>query len=58
MEGSLMLKVRLHGSIGTIEEAIASFKENYTVLSISKLYKDRSSELYRVYIEMTLKEKG
>lgn len=46
-----MIKIRLHGTLIEIQRMAASMKNFYSVVDISKPYKDRGeSELYRIYI--------
>ncbi|MEG6533723.1 hypothetical protein NSQ82_20530 [Caldifermentibacillus hisashii] len=49
------MKIRLHGMLEEVQEAIARIELSFRVVSISKPYKDRGkSVLYRVYVEVDL----
>ncbi|MFP5109610.1 hypothetical protein ACSU6B_23070 [Neobacillus sp. C211] len=48
-----MIEMRLRGTLKDMEAMIETLKFNYTVLSVSKPYKDGGdSELYRIYIKI------
>lgn len=49
------MKIRLHGTIEELNEAIVIIKANFIVVSISKAYKNRGgSLLHRVYVEVRI----
>lgn len=50
-----MMKIRLTGEVAELEQAIEKIKAIFDVIDVSKLYKNRNSLEYRIYI--TVKEK-
>lgn len=52
-----MIKIRLHGEKQEIEKVSKAIKEQFNVLNVSHLYKDRGESVYyRAYIDAELKE--
>lgn len=47
-----MIEIRLRGTLKDMEAMIETLKFNYTVLSVSKPYRDKDSSLYRIYIKI------
>ena len=52
-----MLKIRLQGTEEEIKKGVESLKNIYKELDVSKPYKNRNSEYYRVYLNVELEEK-
>jgi len=49
------MRLRLHGTPAEVERATARLTEVFTVVSISRAYRDRPpSQLVRVYLEIRL----
>lgn len=47
-----MMKIRLEGTLQEIDAAAKQLRLIFRVVSISKPYKNRNSDLHRVYIEV------
>jgi len=50
------MKIRIEGTLPELEAAELQLRKAFAVRSVSKAYKNRNSELYRVYIEVDLKK--
>lgn len=46
-----MIKIRLHGDLKEINKAIESINESFKIISISRYYDDRNSDLKRCYLD-------
>lgn len=53
-----MIKIRLHGSSAEVKKATEELKNSFEVLAVSGEYKDRNSELVRVYVDAEVKGEG
>ena len=54
-----MIKIRLHGEKQEIEKVSKAIKEQFNVLNVSGLYKDRGESVYyRGYIDAEIKEQS
>lgn len=48
-----MVEIRLRGLLNQLEALVDTLRINFTVVSVSKPYKDRGdSELYRIYVKV------
>lgn len=53
-----MIKMRLHGTLEEIEGMSKDLSNHYKIMNKSKLYKDRNSDYYRIYIDVEVLKKG
>ena len=45
------MKIRLEGTLPELQAAEAALRLSFTVVSVSNPYKNRNSDLYRLYID-------
>lgn len=47
-----MLKVRLQGTAEEVQKGVEELEKYFRVLEVSRPYKNRNSEYYRVYMDI------
>ena len=50
--GDIMIKMRLNGTKEEIQMMLLTLHDVYEIVSVSKFYKDRNRDNYRIYLEV------
>lgn len=50
------MKVRIEGLINELDLAVEKLRHNFIIRNVSKPYKNRNSDYYRVYLDVEMRK--